>query len=366
MRRRLSRMLSFSAAAGARRKSRAKSICLPKLQPVEVPPAWATPHRATITRRLTAHDATAGGQRGRRSTVGAAFGSSEPASVAVSRRTSQAVGRLAKPALRQEAATPATSTSTAMSGAPTDSGKSEGAIPPRLRSLSTAGPRKSMDATKQSTKKMIPLNTDAPVLARESQAPIWKNEERPAQPTTGKMSPKSAMKDSRRKTLAARKALLIEPPLLGAKCDVSSISLRPQPLSAGKRRQSLAPPRPTSPMSSTFDNSSGHMAPINKRLRLEHKGALALPNALQDATTTSQGSSSQKDAQPGPVPQPVEEQGAMHMAAHFAPELLALDGDLLRKPSILKPVRVTISRASVTPESEDGAAKEAMVRRPLE
>nr|XP_054923195.1 sodium-dependent low-affinity dicarboxylate transporter 1-like [Dermacentor andersoni] len=70
-----------------------------------------------------------------------------------------------------------------------------------------------------------------------------------------------------------------------------------------------------------------------------------------------------KDVSPGPVPQPVEEQGAMHMAAHFAPELLALDGDFLRKPSILKPVRVTISRTSVTPESEDGAAKEAMLQR---
>ncbi|XP_065282542.2 uncharacterized protein [Dermacentor albipictus] len=362
MRRRLSRMLSFSAAAGARRKSRAKSICLPKLQPVEAPPAWAAPHRGTITRRLTAHDATTGGQRSRRSTVGATFGISEPASVAVSRRTSQALGRLPKPALRQEAATPGAPTPTAMGGAPTDSGKSEGAIPLRLRSLSTAGPGKNVDATKHSTKKMIALNAVAPVLPRESQAPIWKNEERPAQPTTGKTSPKSAMKDSRRKCLAARKATLIDPPQLDAKCDVSSVSLRPQPLPAGKRRQSLAPPRPTSPMSSTLDSSSVQTAPINKRLRLEHKGASALPHGLQDATTTFQGSS-QKDAQPGPVPQPVEEQGAMHMSAHFAPELLALDGDLLRKPSILKPVRVTISRTSATPESEDGAAKEAMRQR---
>ncbi|KAL1479930.1 hypothetical protein MTO96_051466, partial [Rhipicephalus appendiculatus] len=43
MRRRLSRMLSFSGAAQARRKSRAKSICLPKLRPVEVPPPWTMP-----------------------------------------------------------------------------------------------------------------------------------------------------------------------------------------------------------------------------------------------------------------------------------------------------------------------------------
>ncbi|KAL1479929.1 hypothetical protein MTO96_051468 [Rhipicephalus appendiculatus] len=43
MRRRLSRMLSFSGAAEARRKSRAKSICLPKLRPVEVPPPWTMP-----------------------------------------------------------------------------------------------------------------------------------------------------------------------------------------------------------------------------------------------------------------------------------------------------------------------------------
>ncbi|XP_049519139.1 uncharacterized protein LOC119443747 [Dermacentor silvarum] len=362
VRRRLSRMLSFSGAAGTRRKSRAKSICLPKLRPVEVPPAWSAPHRAPITRRLTAHDATAAGQRQRRSTVGSTFGIAEAASAAQSRRTSQALGRFVKPALRQETATPGAPTETAVGAAPTDTGKSEGATPFRVRSLSTVGPGKNMDATKP-TKKMTVLNADAPAPRRESQAPIWKSEERPAQPTTGKVSPKSALKDARRKSMAAKKAALVEPPQLGAvsKCDVPSVSLRPQPSSASKRRQSVAPPRSSSPVSSAFDSSSsGPTAPINKRLRLEYKGASTLPPALQDATTTSQGSSYQKDAQPGYAPQPTDEQATMRMALQFVPEVLALEDDLLKKPSILKPVRVTISRASMTPDSDDGAAKEAM------
>ncbi|KAL1469560.1 hypothetical protein MTO96_041017 [Rhipicephalus appendiculatus] len=192
---------------------------------------------------------------------------------------------------------PKAPTATVAAAALMEAGKSESVDSSfRLRSLSTTPAVKNLDEIKQPTKKLVALNFDVPALRRESQVPVRKGqlavatEERTAQTITGKTSPKSALKDTRRKSLATKRASHVEPLQVGAtsKCDEPLVSPRPQPPSAIKRRQSIAPPRSSSPVSSVSDYSTSHTASSTKRLRTD-QGASVPPQVLQDAAAATEG-----------------------------------------------------------------------------
>ncbi|KAL3189302.1 hypothetical protein MRX96_002967 [Rhipicephalus microplus] len=223
-------------------------------------------HRVPFTRRLTAYDVTerhAAGPRQRRLTLGTAAAAAEPGSVVssrhlsaapLSRRLSQAVGRFVKPAPAQDAAMSTAATATVAAEATMEAGKPEGDESFHLQVISTTAALKNEDA--------------------------------------GKTSPKPALKDSRRKSMAAKRASLAEPSHLGitSNSDEPPLYPRPQPPSAIKRRQSIAPPRSSTPVTSVSDYSTSHTVPAIKRLRTD-KVASVLPQVLADAAASMEASS---------------------------------------------------------------------------
>ncbi|XP_075746983.1 uncharacterized protein LOC119162457 isoform X2 [Rhipicephalus microplus] len=324
MRRSLSRMLSFSGAAQAGHKSRTKSICLPKLRPVEAPPACMIPHRVPFTRRLTTYDVTerhAAGPRQRRLTLGTAAAAAEPGSLVssrhlaaapLSRRLSQAVGRFVKPAPAQDAAMSTAATATVAAEATMEAGKPEGDESFHLQ---------------------------------------------------GKTSPKPALKNSRRKSMAAKRASLAEPSHLGitSNSDEPPLYPRPQPPSAIKRRQSIAPPRSSTPVTSVSDYSTSHTVPAIKWLQTD-KVASVLPQVLADAAASTEASSTpvHRSAQQCDMSKLAEGEATGPVLVQPSPWALDSDRDFMRKPSIQKPGRFSSDGTSKTLENEDGAAREPM------
>ncbi|KAH8041830.1 hypothetical protein HPB51_018624 [Rhipicephalus microplus] len=216
-------------------------------------------HRVPFTRRLTAYDVTerhAAGPRQRRLTLGTAAAAAEPGSVVssrhlsaapLSRRLSQAVGRFVKPAPAQDAAMSTAATATVAAEATMEAGKPEGDESFHLQVISTTAALKNEDATDDDETEADNAK-DSDTENGSAQWSIFSKRKLNREVKMehlrlerGKTSPKPALKDSRRKSMAAKRASLAEPSHLGitSNSDEPPLYPRPQPPSAIKRRQSI-------------------------------------------------------------------------------------------------------------------------------